>query len=122
MQDISLFKDSHEGQGLLNLLQIFFLGDKNLIYSYLTLAVQSHSLSAEWSPKVAIVMITCNLVAIVIGYYGISKQNRGQGPDLPVSLPAIFTGFGIPELLATTSFGHILGAGMILGLGSAGML
>lgn len=122
MQNISLFKDSHEGQGLLNLLQIFFLGDKNLIYSYLTLAVQSHSLSAEWSLKVAIVMITCNLVAIVIGYYGISKQNRGQGPDLPVSLPAIFTGFGIPELLATTSFGHILGAGMILGLGSAGML
>lgn len=93
-----------------------------MIYSYLTLAVQSHSLSAEWSLKVAIVMITCNLVAIVIGYYGISKQNRGQGPDLPVSLPAIFTGFGIPELLATTSFGHILGAGMILGLGSAGML
>jgi len=122
LQNISLFKDSHEGQGLLNLLQIFFLGDKNLIYSYLTLAVQSHSLSAEWSLKVAIVMITCNLVAIVIGYYGISKQNRGQGPDLPVSLPAIFTGFGIPELLATTSFGHILGAGMILGLGSAGML
>ncbi|MEB3340184.1 photosystem I reaction center subunit PsaK [Okeania sp.] len=93
-----------------------------MIYSDLILAVQSHPLSAEWSPKVAIVMITCNIVAIVIGYYAISKKNRGQGPDLPVSLPAIFTGFGIPELLATTSFGHILGAGMILGLGSAGML
>ncbi|NEQ77742.1 MAG: photosystem I reaction center subunit PsaK [Okeania sp. SIO2C9] len=93
-----------------------------MIYSRLILAAQSQSLSAQWSPKVAIVMITCNLVAIVIGYYAISKNNRGQGPDLPVSLPAIFTGFGIPELLATTSFGHILGAGIILGLGSAGML
>ncbi|NES71680.1 MAG: photosystem I reaction center subunit PsaK [Okeania sp. SIO2D1] len=93
-----------------------------MIYSCLILAAQSQSLSAQWSPKVAIVMITCNLVAIVIGYYAISKNNRGQGPDLPVSLPAIFTGFGIPELLATTSFGHLLGAGIILGLGSAGML
>lgn len=93
-----------------------------MTYSSLILAAQSQSLSVEWSPKVAIVMITCNLVAIVIGYYAISKNNRGQGPDLPVSLPAIFTGFGIPEFLATTSFGHILGAGIILGLGSAGML
>ena len=92
------------------------------MYSRLILAIQSHPLSTEWSPKIAIVMITCNLVAIVIGYYAISKPNRGQGPDLPISLPAIFTGFGIPELLATASFGHILGAGIILGLGSAGML
>ncbi|NES68318.1 MAG: photosystem I reaction center subunit PsaK, partial [Okeania sp. SIO2D1] len=59
-----------------------------MIYSRLILAAQSQSLSTEWSPKVAIVMITCNLVAIVIGYYAISKNNRGQGPDLPVSLPA----------------------------------
>ncbi|MDJ0553417.1 MAG: photosystem I reaction center subunit PsaK [Microcoleaceae cyanobacterium MO_207.B10] len=90
--------------------------------SSLILAVQSQDLSVQWSPKVAIIMIACNLLAIVIGYYAISKQNRGQGPDLPVSLPAVFTGFGIPELLATASFGHILGAGVILGLGSSGML
>ena len=90
--------------------------------SSLIFAVQSQAISAQWSPKVAIIMITCNLLAIVIGYYAISKKNRGQGPDLPVSLPAVFTGFGIPELLATASFGHILGAGVILGLGSTGML
>ena len=30
--------------------------------------------------------------------------------------------FGIPELLATMSFGHILGAGFILGLSNAGAL
>jgi photosystem I subunit 10 len=73
-----------------------------------------------WSPRVAIVMIACNLFAIAIGYYAIQK--RGQGPRLPVELPAIFTGFGIPELLATMSFGHLLGAGLILGLSNAGLL
>ncbi|MDE5073199.1 MAG: photosystem I reaction center subunit PsaK [Trichodesmium sp. St11_bin5] len=93
-----------------------------MIHSYLTLVLQSHPLSVEWSLKVAIIMITCNLVSVVIGYYAISEKNRGQGPDLPFSLPGIFNGFGVPELLATTSLGHILGAGMILGLGSAGML
>lgn len=65
-------------------------------------------------------MITCNLFAISIGYYAI--KNRGVGPKLPVELPAMFTGFGLAELLATASFGHILGAGMILGLSNAGLL
>jgi len=76
--------------------------------------------TASWSPSVGLIMVTCNLFAIVVGYYAI--QQRGQGPSLPVELPAIFTGFGIPELLATASFGHILGAGMILGLANAGLL
>lgn len=66
-----------------------------------------------------IVMIICNLVAIAIGYYAIQK--RGVGPSLPVDMPAMFTGFGLPELLATASFGHILGAGVILGLENAGI-
>ncbi|WP_263971663.1 photosystem I reaction center subunit PsaK [Leptolyngbya ohadii] len=76
--------------------------------------------SVQWSPSVAIVMIACNLFAIAIGYYAIQK--RGVGPKLPVEMPAMFTGFGLPELLATASFGHILGAGMILGLTNAGVL
>jgi photosystem I subunit 10 len=65
-------------------------------------------------------MILCNLFAIAIGYYAI--QRRGVGPALPVQLPAMFTGFGLPELLATTSFGHVLGTGVILGLSNAGVL
>ncbi len=76
----------------------------------------------QWSPKVAAIMITCNLFAIAIGFYAIPSKNRGKGPDLPVQLPGLFSGFGIAELLATTSFGHLLGAGMILGLGNAGLL
>ena len=73
----------------------------------------------EWSFKVALIMITCNVFAICIGYGAIQKA--GKGPAIP-GLPGLFTGFGIPELLATTSFGHLLGAGMILGLGNAGLL
>jgi photosystem I subunit X len=88
-----------------------------LINSTLILATAT---TANWSPSVAIVMIAANLFAIAIGYYAI--QRRGVGPALPVELPAMFTGFGIPELLATASFGHILGAGFILGLSNAGLL
>lgn len=73
-----------------------------------------------WTPTVGLVMVICNLLAIAIGYSAI--QNPGVGPDLPVGKPAIFKKFGIPELLATTSFGHILGAGAILGLTNAGVI
>ena len=76
--------------------------------------------TAAWSPNVALVMILCNLFAIVIGRYAIQK--KGVGPAFPVELPGLFAGFGIAELLATTSFGHLLGAGMILGLAQAGAL
>ncbi|HEY9629686.1 MAG TPA: photosystem I reaction center subunit PsaK [Coleofasciculaceae cyanobacterium] len=86
----------------------------------LTSTLAATARTAPWSPGVALIMITCNLFAIAVGYYAI--QNRGVGPKLPAELPAMFTGFGIPELLATTSFGHVLGAGFILGLSNAGLL
>lgn len=86
--------------------------------SYLSLFAVARTVS--WSPSVALLMITCNLFAIAIGYYAIQK--RGVGPRLPVEMPAMFTGFGVPELLATVSFGHLLGAGVILGLSNAGLL
>ncbi|MCY7334223.1 MAG: photosystem I reaction center subunit PsaK [Pseudanabaena sp. CAN_BIN31] len=73
-----------------------------------------------WSFKVALVMITANLFALVVGRYGI--QVKGVGPSLPIQLPGLFSGFGLSELLAVTSFGHILGVGLILGLAQAGLL
>ncbi len=84
------------------------------------LAVQYTPSTAEWTPTVAIVMIMSNLFCIAIGRYAI--QNSGQGPSLPVPKPEVWDKFGLPELLATTSLGHILGAGIILGLGNAGVL
>lgn len=76
--------------------------------------------TVEWNYNVAIVMIAANLVAVFIGRFAI--QNAGLGPDLPVGKPALWKNFGLPELLATLSFGHILGAGFILGLSNAGLL
>lgn len=74
----------------------------------------------NWTIQVGIIMILCNTFAFFIGRYAI--QHKGQGPNLPADLPGILQGFGVPELLATTSFGHILGAGMILGLRASGGL
>ncbi len=74
----------------------------------------------QWSPSVGLVMILCNLFAFAIGRFAIQK--KGVGPDLPGSKPAILNKFGLPELLATASFGHILGVGVILGLSNAGVL
>lgn len=74
----------------------------------------------EWSPTVGLIMILCCLLAVAIGRPAI--QQRGVGPKLPLEGPALFEGFGIPELLATMSLGHILGAGLILGLSNAGVL
>ncbi|PZO42352.1 MAG: photosystem I reaction center subunit PsaK [Pseudanabaena frigida] len=73
-----------------------------------------------WSVGVGLVMITANLFALVVGRYGIKV--KGVGPSLPVELPGVFSGFGLPELLGVTSFGHVLGAGLILGLAQAGLL
>jgi photosystem I subunit X len=88
--------------------------------SNLVLAVQYTPSTIDWNPSVAIIMIVCNLFAVAIGRYAI--KNPGIGPDLPVPKPEVWDKFGLPELLATTSFGHILGAGIILGLGNAGVL
>ncbi len=71
-----------------------------------------------WSPKVAIVMVICNVLAIAIGKATI--KHPSEGPELP--MPDMFGGMGLPALLATTSFGHILGVGVILGLGSMGAI
>lgn len=90
-----------------------------MLFSML-LAAQTVPSTPEWSYKVALIMITCNLFVLAIGKYAIRKP--GAGPALPVNLPMLFEGFGLPELLAIGSFGHILGAGMVLGLGNAGLL
>ena len=74
--------------------------------------------TAAWTPAVGGVMIACNILAIAIG-----KAFMGT-PSKPPSLPRpeFFGGMGLPALLATTSFGHIIGFGVILGLASKGIL
>jgi photosystem I subunit X len=73
----------------------------------------------SWSPKVALVMIICNVIAIAIGKYTIKHKNVGLG--LPSS-DQMFGGMGHGAMLGVTSLGHVLGAGAILGLASMGVL
>ncbi|HLO84944.1 MAG TPA: photosystem I reaction center subunit PsaK [Nostocaceae cyanobacterium] len=72
----------------------------------------------EWSPTVGIIIIVANIIAIAFGKFTI------QYPSVEPALPSsnLFGGFGLPALLATTSFGHILGIGIILGLHYIGRL
>jgi photosystem I subunit 10 len=72
----------------------------------------------EWSPKVAVVMVLANILAIAFAKFTIQKPN--VGPALPS--PSLFGGFGLGALLGSTSFGHILGVGAILGLAYLGAL
>nr|QCI09131.1 photosystem I reaction center subunit X [Inkyuleea mariana] len=70
-----------------------------------------------WSAQIAFIMIICNLICIGIGRYAI--QVRGLGPSIPI---LGLEGLGLPELLATTSLGHVIGAGTIIGLSSIGII
>jgi photosystem I subunit 10 len=72
----------------------------------------------EWSPKVAVVMIICNIVAIAIGKATIQQPN--VGPGMP--MPQMFGNLSAGAVLGTTSLGHIIGIGVILGLASMGAL
>ncbi|MGD1952856.1 MAG: photosystem I reaction center subunit PsaK [Leptolyngbyaceae cyanobacterium] len=74
--------------------------------------------TVAWSPKVGLVMIICNVIAIAIGSYGIKQKNVGLG--LPSA--ELFGGMGHGAMLACTSLGHIIGAGAILGLSTLGVL
>jgi photosystem I subunit 10 len=74
--------------------------------------------TVEWNFKVAAVMIACNILAIAIGKLTIQKPSTGT----PMPAANFFGGFGLGAVLGTTSFGHVLGAGVILGLASAGAL
>lgn len=74
--------------------------------------------TTEWSATTCFIMIISNIMSIVIGKSVI--EVKGAGPSLP--LAGAFSNFGLPELLATTSFGHIIGCGAILGLSYIGVL
>ena len=71
----------------------------------------------SWSPKVGLLMVVCNIIAIFIGT---KIFQAGEGTQLPN--PKYFGGLGLEALLATTSLGHVIGFGVILGVGASGLL
>ena len=82
----------------------------------LLLAVVPETVS--WSTKTCSIMILSNLICIAFGRYAIKV--KPEGPYLPLS--GSLSDFGLPEFLASTSLGHIVGCGSILGLGYMGLL
>ena len=89
-----------------------------MVYSTLLAVASSVPDTPAWNPKVAVIMILCNIIAIAIGKFTIKYPN--EGPGLPSA--EFFGGMGLPALLGTTSLGHILGTGVILGLANLGAL
>lgn len=84
--------------------------------STLLLAVVSRT--PDWSLSVGLIMVACNVVAIILARLTVKYPN--VGPGLPVL--SDLAGLSLPALLGATSLGHILGAGVILGLTNNGTL
>ena len=72
----------------------------------------------QWSPKCAVVMIVCNVLAYAIARANIAKPNDGF--QIPNS--HFFGGMSHASVVAANCLGHILGIGSILGLASRGVL
>lgn len=70
--------------------------------------------AAEWSPTVGLIMVACNLLAIAFARFTVQRQNEGGLPSVG--------GIGLPVLLGGAALGHILGAGVILGLSNVGAI
>lgn len=76
--------------------------------------------TSTWSWSGSLVMNICIVLGIIIAKIAI--QNKGKGPRLPLLEPFLGKNFGLPELLAGISFGHVLGIGMVLGLTNTGLI
>ena len=72
----------------------------------------------EWSPKCALVMISCNILAYAIARATIQKPNEG----FAIPNAKFFGGLSHASFVGANCLGHILGIGTILGLASRGVL
>ena len=72
----------------------------------------------QWSPKCAVVMIICNVLAYAIARANIAKPNEGF--EIPNS--QFFGGMSHASVVAANCLGHVLGIGSILGLAARGVL
>lgn len=92
-----------------------------MIHSILLAALQpTVADTTTWSWSGSLVMNICIILGIIIAK--VAVQNKGKGPSLPLLQPLLGKNFGLPELLAGISFGHILGVGAILGLTNTGLI
>ena len=75
-----------------------------------TLLVAAVPMTQAWSPTIAIVMVVANVVGIVA-----ATRTKKAGPALAGGVTAA-------QVIGGACFGHILGAGAILGLTGIGAL
>ncbi len=79
-----------------------------MLHSSLLLAAVP--MSQAWSPTIAIVMVVCNVMGVLAA---MSSKKAG---------PALVGGLTIGQIIGGTCFGHVLGAGAILGLTGIGVI
>ena len=72
----------------------------------------------QWSPKCAIVMISCNILAYAIARATIRKPTEG----FMMPNARFFGGLSHGAFVGANCLGHLLGVGSILGLASRGVL
>lgn len=77
-----------------------------------------------WGFNTALVMTICNSVAIAIGRFSFAQRQPRQvtKPSSGKDKPDLIENFSLPELLASLSFGHLLGVGFVLGLTNLGII
>ena len=80
-----------------------------MLHSTLLLAA-AVPMSQAWSPTIAIVMVVANVIGIAAAASSKVKAGPTVGP------------LTMGQAIGGTSFGHLLGAGAILGLTSMGVI
>ena len=85
---------------------------------YTLLAAASAPATFQWSPKCALVMISCNILAYAIARSTIQKPNEG----FAIPNAKFFGGLSHASFVGANCLGHIIGIGTILGLASRGVL
>jgi photosystem I subunit X len=74
-----------------------------------------------WRLTTALLMIVCNLLAIAITFGSVQLGGKVKVVN-PEDKSILVRGFGLPELFAAMSFGHIIGVGVVLGLTNIGII
>ncbi len=72
----------------------------------------------EWTPIIGIIMLFCNIVAIAIGRFNIQQPNVGAA--MPSA--GLLGDFSLAAFIGSAALGHVLGAGVILGLSNLGVI
>ena len=99
----------------------FIKENNNVAFNVLmitTLLATADPATFHWSPKCAVIMILCNILAYAIARANIAQPNEGF--EIPNS--SFYGGMSHASVVAANCLGHVLGIGTILGLAARGVL